>query len=538
MVGHQWPNDAPLAAVRAGSAGRAAAARSFEDYAGLLTGIEQGPLARQDGATADDARARFRSGAEHALRIAERQRLTGLAYESAQNCVAELRSALSTIAAEAQGEIQQIAASGQPLATRVARITEVVRDAQDRADGCAATHGGALLTTIQTVLAGSGSELSARSFAGSHGVNLDAAYRRQSATVEAAVTGLLGGGETGPPAQATAPDPSAALGPASAPAAAAGRQDTRQDTRPATRPEMTASRTVTGRPEPAGKAPGAAAAGPAAASAAQAAGAPGNRPGPTASGPVATVRPTVPPAGPGRARQAQTAHAHPAEPVIDPRLRRPLLTLARQEPALRWAVGEHPDGTVVAATDLAGGWIPPHVGIPATVRLPPPTGTRGGLHEILGPTVRVESYRPGLPLPGIAGADLEPVSNQPRRAGTAGKVFKDLRNLKYLEDLEDLGRQLRTATRRRAGLPRLAHTLADAVSAGTACPESEVAPLGDHIAELRRRVLAAYPGPVDPAQIADWQLMAAVEALARGEPELGHYHFSWWQQGEESRCRT
>ncbi len=191
MVGHQWPQDAALAAVRAGGTGRAAAARSFEDYAGLLAGIESGPLAGQDGVTADDARARFRSGAEQALRIAERQRLTVRAYESAQRCVTELRDALWGIAVEGQAEIERIAACDAPLAARVARISEVVRDAQARADSCAATHGGALLTAIQSVLAEGGAELSARRFVSSHGVDLETAYRHRADTVDATVADLL-----------------------------------------------------------------------------------------------------------------------------------------------------------------------------------------------------------------------------------------------------------------------------------------------------------------------------------------------------------
>lgn len=207
MVGHQWPQDAALETVRAGSVGRAAAARSFEEYAGLLTGIESGPLAVQDGVTADDARARFRSGAEQALRIAERQRLAERAYESAQRCVAELRDALSAIAEEGRSEIERIAASDAPPATRVTRISAVVRDARARADNCAATHGGALLTTIQSVLAGGGAELSARRFVGSHGVDLETAYRHRADTVDAAVADILAGRAAGAPARPSTRDP-------------------------------------------------------------------------------------------------------------------------------------------------------------------------------------------------------------------------------------------------------------------------------------------------------------------------------------------
>lgn len=211
IVGHQWPSDAALAAIRAAGAARAATARSFEDYAGRLTGIEHGPLARQEGVTADAARARFRSGADHALGVAERQRTTAMAYDKAQHCVAELRRALTAIAADAQTQIERIAAADAPMAARVSQISSVVRDAQARADSCAATHGGGLLDAIQTVLNGGGTDTSARSFVSSQGLNLTAAYRHPARPLDSAVAELLGDPDA--VAAAAAESPNGAAGP-------------------------------------------------------------------------------------------------------------------------------------------------------------------------------------------------------------------------------------------------------------------------------------------------------------------------------------
>ncbi|WP_431237826.1 DUF5632 domain-containing protein [Mycolicibacterium aichiense] len=49
------------------------------------------------------------------------------------------------------------------------------------------------------------------------------------------------------------------------------------------------------------------------------------------------------------------------------RLNRLLDAVARQEPKLRWAIGDRDDVTTVLATDLASGWIPPHPATPADI---------------------------------------------------------------------------------------------------------------------------------------------------------------------------
>ncbi len=65
------------------------------------------------------------------------------------------------------------------------------------------------------------------------------------------------------------------------------------------------------------------------------------------------------------------AGAGAAQTQAQQRLQRLLDAVARQEPTLRWAIGERDDGTTVLATDLASGWIPPHVEIPTGITLQP-----------------------------------------------------------------------------------------------------------------------------------------------------------------------
>ena len=63
------------------------------------------------------------------------------------------------------------------------------------------------------------------------------------------------------------------------------------------------------------------------------------------------------------------------------RLQRLLAFVVRQEPRLNWAVGDHAGRHDTLVTDLAHGWIPPGIALPAGVRLLEP-GRRGG--ESLG----------------------------------------------------------------------------------------------------------------------------------------------------------
>ena len=54
------------------------------------------------------------------------------------------------------------------------------------------------------------------------------------------------------------------------------------------------------------------------------------------------------------------------------RLQRLVGAVARQQPRLAWAIGDRADNSTVLATDLASGWIPPGIELPAGVTLLPP----------------------------------------------------------------------------------------------------------------------------------------------------------------------
>ncbi len=201
-----------------------------------------------------------------------------------------------------------------------------------------------------------------------------------------------------------------------------------------------------------------------------------------------------------------------ARPESEIRLRRLLGAVGRQQPRLRWAVGDLEDGDTVLVTDLAGGWIPPGIDIPAGVRLLQPPGGTGDLATLLGPATSSLSYQPGQRLPPPDGDEPLPMSRTARQSAPVG----------------DLGWQLTRATKWRDGLPRLAHTIARAAFARSGVLDSEVDLLGEHLSSITRSVLDRYPDPTGDPNIGNWQLLAAIEAVLLGEINTADYHFGWF----------
>lgn len=205
------------------------------------------------------------------------------------------------------------------------------------------------------------------------------------------------------------------------------------------------------------------------------------------------------------------AGAASANATARARLQRLVFSVARQQPRLAWAAGDRPDNTTVLATDLASGWIPPGIDLPSAVKLLPPERRRGNLEALLGEVSVAAGYTPIHHIP----EDDEPVVTSPRA--------------RRLPDIDELGWELNQATQWRDGLPRLAHTLAKAASAGTGVLDKEVDQLHDHLATISARVLDNYPDHVDPNDIGNWQLLAAIDALITGDKTSANYHLAWFK---------
>lgn len=194
------------------------------------------------------------------------------------------------------------------------------------------------------------------------------------------------------------------------------------------------------------------------------------------------------------------------------RLQRLLAFVARQVPDVSWAVGTRDGGSPTLLTDLAHGWIPPGVVLPAGVRLPGPARRNGGVAALLGTTTHSAAYLPGQRLGGAT-------ESAPARSSIAPRA---------LPAVDDLGRALSAATHRREGLPGLAHTLAVAAAAGAATADAELDLLRVHLDTARYRLLAQYPEP-DAALLLDCMLLAAVDGIVTGDTLSANYHFSWFQ---------
>jgi hypothetical protein len=223
--------------------------------------------------------------------------------------------------------------------------------------------------------------------------------------------------------------------------------------------------------------------------------------------PVALV-PSVPPV-----KAAPTAQP-PAPPVESERerLERLLKFVARQEPGLRWAVANREDGTTLLVTDLAHGWIPPGITLPADVQLLEPQRRTGNAAALLGQTTMLATYAPGDPLGWASDYDATDTSSRPRE----------------LPAVDDLGWLLSEATHWRDGLPRMVNTLAKAGAAGTGVIDAEIDILRVHLDTSRYQLFAQYPD-IDSGLLLNCLLLAATEGIATGNVMNANYHFAWFQ---------
>jgi hypothetical protein len=215
-----------------------------------------------------------------------------------------------------------------------------------------------------------------------------------------------------------------------------------------------------------------------------------------------------------------TAAPTPAaiEPAVakesdDERLQRLLAFVVHQEPRLNWAVGDRPDGSTVIVTDLAHGWIPPGITLPAGVRLLEPDQRTGRISALVGESRRTVTYTPGDSLGRLDDLAETKASAQPRE----------------LRAVDDPGWELSQATHWRDGLPRMVHTLAKAAAAGTGVAEEEIDLLRVHLDTARYQLLTQYPR-VNPALLLNCLLLAATEAAVTGDSMSANYHLAWFQK--------
>lgn len=212
---------------------------------------------------------------------------------------------------------------------------------------------------------------------------------------------------------------------------------------------------------------------------------------------------------------APTAVEKPATPTgfDSGRLNRLLEFVVRQEPRLSWAIGDRADGTTVLVTDLAHGWIPSGISLPAGVRLLEPERRGGRVAALIGDTARVVTYVPGDSLRRSADFAATRSSVEPRQ----------------LPAIDDLARALSQVTRAHAELPKIVTRLADAAAAGTFVVDQEVDVLRVHLDTARYQLLIQYPN-VNPGLLLKCMLMAATEGIASGDTVSANYHLAWYRK--------
>jgi hypothetical protein len=711
IVGDQWPDDQDLMALSHGKINRGNIKTGFTNFADMLRNAQTGPLAGQQGHTADDLRDVFRQGEDQARRVAEKNGVKESAYGTAYDSMLSLQQDLTGLAEEGNKQIKDIQDSREPVEAKVTQIVAAIHQYRALSNLAAAKYGGNVIDAMQRILDAEGNGPSARQFAQARGLDVGQMFRQpdDQENLEEQVRGMVG--NAGPPpalaqqgaipqspnagtAGTELPAPSSTPPPAVAqqgaipqnhiPGAPSTGLPAPSPTRPPVfalqgpiPPGLNPTRTPTlqgpgatgtappistpaplmpGTPTPTvpagpsapltgaplappgpaqaltpgelmhsfdkGLEPGApfsATAGavppapmaptepqvpqappttpsadlggpvhapvfdspppaahpsaPDAPPAPQVVAGPAALAGPVAATPPPTgplpayasdLRPTIsaattpaappsppPSATPGSApvhpsagqtsagqpavvRQA-TSPTSPAPPsslgtqavaatatgavagaasanaTALARLQRLVSAVARQQPRLAWAAGERPDNTTVLATDLASGWIPPGIDLPAAVTLLPPERRRGDLETLLGEVSVAAGYTPIHHIP----EEDEPVPTSPRP--------------RDVPDIDELGWELNQATQWRDGLPRLAHTLAKAASAGTGVVDKEVDQLHEQLAAVSTRVLDSYPDHVDSHDVGNWQLLAAIDALVAGDKTAANYHLAWFQ---------
>ncbi|MCV7052414.1 DUF5631 domain-containing protein [Mycobacterium heidelbergense] len=194
------------------------------------------------------------------------------------------------------------------------------------------------------------------------------------------------------------------------------------------------------------------------------------------------------------------------------RLQRLVDAVARQAPGLPWAVGLRDDGTTLLVSGIGCGWIPPNVKIPV------------GVNRLLEPALRRSDASVIDLLGAVTTAAVHNANGFVAKAGPDDPALTGDRMARSGPEVDELGPTLVEAVRRRDGLPRIAQTLAQAATRGTGVTENEMDVLRN---EQQSAYQKALEDQHDLARVADWMLLAAVDALIEGHEYLVHYHVAW-----------
>ncbi|MEO6794853.1 MAG: DUF5631 domain-containing protein [Mycobacterium sp.] len=195
-------------------------------------------------------------------------------------------------------------------------------------------------------------------------------------------------------------------------------------------------------------------------------------------------------------------------------LQRTVDAVARQAPQLAWAAGLRDDETTtVLATDLAGGWIPPTVKLPPGVTLLDPAHRRRDMAatDLLGAVIAAATHQPNTYI--TEAGPHDPIPGAGERA-------------RYGQHIDELGPTLIGVAGASSRLPRIVQTVARAVARRSGVADNEIDLFRQVVTDTATRVMSAYPEHA-PRDVADWMLLAAIDALIDGSEETARYHLAW-----------
>src|ERR1700758_990069 len=172
LVGDQWPDDQDLMALSHGKINRGNIKTGFTNFADALRNAQTGPLAEQQGYTADDLRNAFQQGEDQARRVAEKNGVKESAYGTAYDSMQSLQHDLTGLAEEGNKRIKEIQGSKEPVEAKVPQIVAAINQYRALANLSAAKYSGNIFDAMQRILDEEETGQSARQFARAHGLDV------------------------------------------------------------------------------------------------------------------------------------------------------------------------------------------------------------------------------------------------------------------------------------------------------------------------------------------------------------------------------
>ena len=149
-----------------------------------------------------------------------------------------------------------------------------------------------------------------------------------------------------------------------------------------------------------------------------------------------------------------------------------------------------------------------------------------GVNRLLEPALRRSDASVADLLGAVTAAAVHKPSGFIAKPGPEDPALTGDRVARSGPEVDELGPTLVEAVRRRDRLPRVAQTLAQAATRGTGVPDNEIDLLQK---EQHSAYQKALEDPHDLSRVADWMLLAAIEALIDGHESLAHYHVAWYE---------